>query len=118
MKRDETGQRLLILVPVYNDWESAKLLLQALDANLHDQPFQPQLLFLDDSSSKPVPSDLVSGGLKNVACVESVRLRRNLGHQRAIAIGLSFAYSDRPCNAVLIMDADGEDKPEDVPRLI
>ena len=43
---------------------------------------------------------------------------RNLGHQRAIAIGLSFIHRERICDAVLVMDADGQDLPEDVPRLI
>jgi hypothetical protein len=47
-----------------------------------------------------------------------LRLRRNLGHQRAIAIGLCFVQQERDCAAVLVMDADGEDKPEDVPKLI
>lgn len=47
-----------------------------------------------------------------------LRLRRNLGHQRAIAIGLAFIEAGLPCEAVVIMDGDGEDSPSDVPRLI
>jgi polyisoprenyl-phosphate glycosyltransferase len=89
-----------------------------LDAALSLHPVNAQLLFLDDCSPTPAPPDLVETKLKNISSLESLRLRRNLGHQRAIAIGLSFVHAERPCDAVLIMDADGEDKPEDVPRLI
>ncbi|MGH7817977.1 MAG: glycosyl transferase, partial [Candidatus Binatia bacterium] len=41
-----------------------------------------------------------------------------LGHQRALAVGLSYIEAKRPCDAVIRMDADGEDDPRDVPRLV
>ena len=110
--------RLIILIPVYDDWESARQLLKKLDDMLNGQPAKAQVLFLDDCSPTPAPPDLVDSKLTNLTSVESLRLRRNLGHQRAIAIGLSFIHAERNCDALLIMDADGEDKPEDVPRLI
>jgi len=50
--------------------------------------------------------------------IEILELRRNLGHQRAIAIGLAYVHANEPCQAVLVMDGDGEDDPDDVPRLI
>jgi glycosyltransferase involved in cell wall biosynthesis len=45
-------------------------------------------------------------------------LRRNLGHQRAIAIGLSYIQQNLKGDAVIVMDADGEDRPEDLPKLV
>jgi len=45
-------------------------------------------------------------------------LRTHLGHQRAIAIGLTFLYSETVCEAVVVMDADGQDRPQDVPELL
>jgi polyisoprenyl-phosphate glycosyltransferase len=109
---------LIILIPVFDDWESAALIVQQLDAQLAGQPVAARVLFLDDSSRAPAPADLVKGPLRSLTAVESLRLRRNLGHQRALSVGLSFVHAEQPCDAVLIMDADGEDKPEDVPRLI
>jgi hypothetical protein len=41
-----------------------------------------------------------------------------LGHQRAIAVGLSYIQANYPSCTVVIMDADGEDSPADVPRLV
>ena len=45
-----------------------------------------------------------------------LRLRRNVGHQRAIALGLTYLQVEAGCEAVIVMDADGEDRPADVPR--
>jgi len=117
-KRKEHLLNLVILLPVYNDWDCAAILVRKLDSVLPNGDFRAQVIFLDDCSSSPLPRDLVKDELKNLFSVESVRLRRNLGHQRAIAIGLSFIHRERPCDAVLVMDADGQDMPEDVPRLI
>jgi polyisoprenyl-phosphate glycosyltransferase len=115
---DPTPLNLVILLPVYEDWESARQLVQRLDAALEGQPVQPRILLLDDGSPTSAPAALVPATLRNIVCLECLRLRRNLGHQRAIAIGLCFIHTDRPCDAVLVMDADGEDRPEDAPSLI
>jgi hypothetical protein len=45
-------------------------------------------------------------------------LRRNVGHQRAIAIALAFVDEQRSPDTLVVMDGDGEDAPEDVPRLL
>src|SRR5262245_61875105 len=45
-------------------------------------------------------------------------LRTNLGHQRAIAIGLAAAHEQFQPSAVVVMDGDGEDGPDDIPRLV
>src|SRR5260221_9639057 len=114
---DET-LTVTILLPMYDDWECARILLRELDRLLAPLCIRAEVIFLDDCSRSQFPPDLVQEELKTIFKVESVRLRRNLGHQRAISIGLSFVHQQRPCDAVLVMDADGEDRPEDVPRLI
>ena len=50
--------------------------------------------------------------------VRSLRLRRNLGHQRAIAIGLVHTQQTESCDAVIVMDSDGEDTAEGVAQLL
>ena len=50
--------------------------------------------------------------------VSLLELRRNLGHQRAIAVGMAYVEANRPCRAVVLMDSDGEDDPRDIPRLL
>ena len=108
---------LLILMPVFNDWASAEQLVTRLGAVLDHASMRARLLLVDDGSVQSPPEGLgarVTGGIVDLSIV---RLRRNLGHQRAIAIGLGVAYEDYPPLPVVIMDADGEDRPEDVPRL-
>ncbi len=110
--------RLLILIPVYNDWEAVGLLLRKLDAVLLHHGLEPEVLLVDDASATPCPAGLAGEGYRAIRSVGVLALRRNLGHQRAIAIGLTYVDEHSSCDAVLVMDGDGEDAPEDVPRLV
>jgi glycosyltransferase involved in cell wall biosynthesis len=47
-----------------------------------------------------------------------IRLKRNSGFQRAIALGLLYIENNFDYKKVLIMDSDGEDAPESVPTLL
>jgi len=73
---------------------------------------------VNDGSSTTVPNDLGDESLATIEEVRVLSLRRNVGHQRALAIGLAYAEANMPCDAVVVMDADGEDDPADVPRLL
>jgi glycosyltransferase involved in cell wall biosynthesis len=73
--------------------------------------------FVDDASSEAVPASLTKRPA-HLAKVTVLRLRRNLGHQRAIAIGLTSLYVRGGYDAVIVMDGDGEDRPQDVPELL
>ena len=112
------GVRLLILLPVMDDWNSAALLIQKIDDILEAEAIKSSVLIVDDGSTQPFSIEFFKKPFKNIENVEILQLRRNIGHQRAIAIGLTFIYERRACDAVLVMDADGEDRPEDVPKLL
>jgi glycosyltransferase involved in cell wall biosynthesis len=107
-----------ILMPVFNDFEVAGLCVQSIDEHLGGQGARVTVVILDDASTEPAEDALVSARLTSVAAVEVVRLRRNLGHQRAIAVGLAWAHDNLEVDAVVVMDADGQDRPEDIPRLL
>jgi polyisoprenyl-phosphate glycosyltransferase len=110
--------RLVILMPVYNDWNALSLLLPKLDQELKSNQLKANLFLVDDGSTVPVPENVFSNHLQAIMTLDVLSLRRNLGHQRAIAIGLSYIEANLPCDAVVVMDSDGEDDPRDVPRLI
>jgi glycosyltransferase involved in cell wall biosynthesis len=112
------GFRLLILLPVMDDWSSAALLIQKIDDILEAETIKSSILIVDDGSTQPFSHELFSKPLRHIESLEILRLRRNVGHQRAIAIGLTFIYEKRMCDAVLVMDADGEDRPVDMPKLL
>lgn len=110
--------RITIAIPIFNDWDSARLLIQRLDEVCGARQLSAAVLLIDDGSTNERGSEGLAGPYRSLARVEILRLARNLGHQRAIAIGLTFIHRERPCEAVVVMDGDGEDRPEDVPRLV
>ena len=116
-----TKSPFVILLPVYEDWDSVRLLLPRIDYALAQANIAARILIIDDGSSVRCPTDLVSSDLRCITQVAALLLRGNLGHQRAICIGIctvsaSPEWSD--CEGVIVMDADGEDSPADVPRLV
>jgi polyisoprenyl-phosphate glycosyltransferase len=116
--KPEDSSRIVILIPVFNDWEAANLLLTGLDEAFARQPSgQAEVLFVDDGSTLAVPPGFGARKFTALRRVDILRLRRNLGHQRAIAVGLVFVYQNLACRAVVVMDGDGEDRPEDIATL-
>src|SRR6266404_6380292 len=113
-----TQDRIVILIPMFNDWDAADLLLSDLDRALADEPMSAEILFIDDGSTLPMPDTFARRQFKALQAVDILKLRRNLGHQRAIAIGLVYVYENIPCRAVVVMDADGEDRPGDIRLLV
>ena len=110
--------RLVIAMPVYEDWESAALLCEALHAELAPlTDVQATILLVDDGSTRQTGASLAPANHPHNR-VWVLRLRRNLGHQRAIAVALAYIHEKIACEAVIVMDADGEDRPAEIPRLI
>jgi polyisoprenyl-phosphate glycosyltransferase len=107
-----------IVLPVYDDWTAAEALLARIDRVLDSNSCRARILLVDDGSPH-VPERDWPRGLHNLPEISILRLRRNLGHQRAIALGLVHVYENwRGIEAVVVMDADGEDRPEDIPALL
>lgn len=115
---NEAVGRIEVVIPTFEDWESIDVLLPALDAAASQYP-AIHVLVVDDGSNTPMPGALRKRAYRHLRGVEVLRLRRNLGHQRAIALGLVHVHRrGTPLDAVVVMDGDGEDRPEDVPKLI
>jgi len=111
--------RLLCLMPVYNDWEVADVVCREIDAEMARQRhIEVHIVIVDDGSSNGRPPGFLEGPLAAVRSVHMLKLRRNIGHQRAIAIGLSWLTEHQPADAVLVMDADGQDGPADIATLM
>ena len=109
---------LIVLMPVYNDWKAISLLLPILDRALASSDFKARVVVVDDGSTVTSPATLGQSHFESISTIELVSLRRNLGHQRAIAVGLCYIEANAPQSTVTIMDSDGEDDPRDVSRLV
>jgi len=110
---------VLVLMPVFNDWKSLEVLLVHLDNAVYDAGMTIEVLLVDDASSiSALEANFALGKPRAIEVVNILELKRNLGHQRAIALGLAYIEENIHCSAVVVMDSDGEDDPRDVPRLI
>ena len=112
--------RLAIVTPVYDDWESFRELIRRLDAMAGAKPDTVfDVIAVDDGSTEPLPGALLAdAAIAHLARVDVLRLACNLGHQRAIALGLVEVEARGTYEAVIVMDSDGEDRPEDIPMLL
>jgi hypothetical protein len=117
-ERGRAAQRdaLVVVTPVYNDWQVFRLLLEQLDAELLRANRTASVIAVDDGSD--TAADFSGLTFSAIRTLEVLRLRRNLGHQRAIVVALAYVEAHVPCAAVVVMDADGEDRPSDVLRLV
>ena len=113
--------RLIVLTPVLDDWEALSTLVAEIGAVVDAAHARLTIVAVDDGSPTPMGDafrpTVAPGGC--IERIEVVRLALNLGHQRAIAVGLSSVV-DRYLDAdgVIVMDSDGEDRPADIPRLL
>lgn len=110
----ERDYSIIVVMPVYEDLKACKKLLCSLAALYSDEIYA---VVVDDGSIvEPLGVELL-----NECSVHGqvIKLRRNVGHQRAIAIGLEIASKKlKPHQVVAIMDSDGEDPPEMIPILV
>lgn len=108
----------IILLPVFNDWEAVSLLLRHLDDVVQTCGIKANVLIIDDASARAAAEALAPPSVRALGKIDVLRLRRNLGHQRAIAVGLAYIADKIACEGVILMDSDGEDNPADIPRLL
>jgi polyisoprenyl-phosphate glycosyltransferase len=109
---------LVVLLPLRDDWTSAAELIRRLDRAISSIAYRIEIVLVDDASVQGCERCLFPSSLSAVRTIQILRLRRNLGHQRAIAIGLMHIKQTTTCDAVVVMDADGEDTPEGLIKLI
>lgn len=110
----ENLSSLVIVTPVYEDVEAASRLFKEL-SNVFGR--DAYIVAVDDGSVRqPLDvSSVVAADLDGVV----IKLKRNVGHQRAIAIGLSYVAEHLPqASRVVVMDSDGEDLPATIKELI
>ncbi len=106
----------LTLLPVYDDWEVLTLLLAQLDEQFLSSGRRTSVLVVNDGSR--TTHALRDCKFRALDSVEILHLRRNVGHQRAIALGLAYIEANIACDTVVVMDADGEDTPADALRML
>lgn len=113
MSHSSPAPELIIVTPIYEDAEAFSKLLGHIDS-LNLAPVR--VVAIDDGSIiEKIDFSLLS--MQN-ASLTGISLKRNVGHQRAIAIGIYYSSEIHPNSNVIIMDSDGEDMPSSIPLLL
>jgi glycosyltransferase involved in cell wall biosynthesis len=105
-------------MPLRDDWAPAAELIRRLDHAISSSAYAVDVLLVDDGSIEDFNAAEFPSRFAALRRIQILRLRRNLGHQRAIAIGLAYIEKSFSCDAVLVMDGDGEDTPEGTLQLL
>jgi hypothetical protein len=108
-----------IVVPVLDDWPSFAALVADIARQFRHGDLSIHICAVDDGSLVPFAIETISVPPDSgVVSIEIIRLALNLGHQRAIAVGLCAIAENPDFDAILVMDSDGEDRPQDIPTLL
>lgn len=116
--RTAPALHIAIVVPVFRDWPSLAQLLRNIDHLLCAGDVALTVVAVNDHPAGEDGQELRNATWSCIQHLEVLHLTRNLGHQRAIAVGLSHVEATIKCDGVVVMDADGEDRPEDLVRLV
>ena len=111
------SKKIYCLTPVYNDWESFCILLNHIEKIQLENAnkFLFSIITVNDGSPDECLPEIKNSSLQ----ISILNLKINIGHQRAIAVGLQYIHNEvSDYDYVVVMDSDGEDKPEDIIKLI
>ena len=109
-------RKILILIPVFNDWESLQKLIVELNENIKDfNTISVDCLIINDASSIDQPQ------LKRPEKIRSLKIlnmKKNKGHARCNAFGIRYVKENEKFDYLILMDGDGEDRPVEIKKLI
>ena len=108
-------KKFVILIPVYNDWKSAFRLLENIDLQIYKWDAEISILIVNDASTEKSPSTQLS--FKKIKSVRVINMKLNRGHARCNAAGLKYLTEKENFDYVILMDGDGEDRPEELTSL-
>ncbi len=108
--------KYVILIPIYNDRESLKMLIENINSEIKDLDHDTSLVVINDGSSQQIVDTYTN--IKNINSIEIVNMKENRGHARCIATGLKYIFDKKEFDFVIPMDGDGEDRPEEIKNFI
>ena len=109
-------KKIIILIPVYNDWESLNKLLIKINENIKffdDINFE--CLIVNDASTTQITEIYKPS---NFELIEILNMKENRGHARCNAFGIRYIFQNKKFDNLILMDGDGEDRPEEIKSLV
>ena len=109
-------RKIIILIPVFNDWESLEKLIVEINKNIKElKKFDIECLIINDSSTIKQPKLLKPSFIKSI---QILNMRENKGHARCNAFGIRYVIKNKDFDYLILMDSDGEDRPVELKKLI
>ena len=109
-------KKILILIPVFNDWDSLKKLINEINENIKDyNNISFECLIVNDASTISQPKMTRP---ENIKSLEVLNMIENRGHARCNAFGIRYVYENKKFDNLILMDGDGEDRPEEIKSLV
>lgn len=116
MPNQDLPLKITIVTPVYNDWQSFQVLVDTLiKVSTSDNWILTHIIAVNDGSNELFDNYNFSTEVP----ITILNLNTNMGHQRAISVGLSYLNEQSiDFDHVVVMDCDGEDRPIDISILL
>ncbi len=108
--------KIVILIPVFNDFKSASKLIEEIDINISDLNTSFSVIVVNDASTEE--KILETKNLINIKSLKLINMRNNKGHARCIAAGLKHISESEEFDYIIPMDGDGEDRPEEIRNFV
>ena len=109
-------KKILILIPVFNDWESFKKLIIEINENISNfREIQFECLVVNDASTIDQPNLTRPSNIKSL---EILNMKENRGHARCNAFGIRHVLQKKDFDYLILMDGDGEDRPIEIKSLV
>tara|TARA_Y100000590_G_C15571566_1_gene958790 strand:- start:32 stop:919 length:888 start_codon:yes stop_codon:yes gene_type:complete len=109
-------KKYIILIPVYNDWKSVLKLLENINIEINNWSAEVSVIIVNDASTEKRPK--IEINLNNLKSVRVINMKENRGHARCNAAGLKYLAENENFDHVILMDGDGEDRPEELTLLL
>tara|TARA_Y100000996_G_scaffold399063_1_gene367734 strand:- start:803 stop:1675 length:873 start_codon:yes stop_codon:yes gene_type:complete len=109
-------RKIIILIPVYNDWDSLKKLIDEINVNIKEfNDIKFECLIINDASTIHQPKVIKPNKFESL---NILNMRENKGHARCNAFGIRYVFQNKEFDNLIIMDGDGEDRPSEIKSLI
>ena len=105
-------KKFIILTPLFNDWKSVSKLLLEIDLQVVEWDAEVSVIIINDASTEVKPD--LKKDYKKLKLIKILNMKKNTVHQRCIAAGLKYIYENENFDRVIVMDGDGEDRPEEL----
>ena len=109
-------KKIIILIPVFNDWESLIKLIKEINEIIKDyNSVHFECLIVNDASTINQPNLVKPNNIKSL---QILNMKKNKGHARCNAFGIRYVFKNKEFNNLILMDGDGEDRPIEIKNLV